>query len=343
MTFVRILILFSVLSLVVCDSKDGGKAPRLTLNDGRSIPALGLGTFLGFDENGQKEVQKNEVALPVTNALNSGYRLIDTAQLYNNEDQVGAAVRSSPVPREDIFIVTKLATSRTREPVKALQDSLRLMNLSYVDLYLIHFPIAFKPDHKAFDVVDYLDTWKGMEEAKKLGLTKSIGISNFNVSQIERLLANCESKPAVLQVEVNLNLAQNKLIDFCKKNDIVVMAYSPFGGLFGKGTDAPPPRADDPVLMAMAKKYGKTTPQIALRYLVQKGVVPIPKSTRKEKIEENINVFDFELTSEEIETLGKFNKDYRTVWPTFWQDHPYFPFEKTDKPAVNLFAPKPKN
>ncbi|KAI5635059.1 aldo/keto reductase family domain-containing protein [Phthorimaea operculella] len=343
MTFVRPIILFCVLSFVACDSKDGGKAPRLPLNDGRSIPALGLGTFLGFDENGQKEVLKNEVALPVTNALNSGYRLIDTAQLYNNEDQVGEAVRSSSVPREDIFIVTKLATSRTREPVKALQDSLKLMNLTYVDLYLIHFPIAFTPDHKSFDVVDYLDTWKGMEEAQKLGLTKSIGISNFNISQIERLLANCEVKPAALEVEVNLNLAQNKLIDFCKKNDIAVIAYSPFGGLFSKGTVAPPPRADDPVLKTMAEKYGKTTPQIALRYLVQKGVVPIPKSTRKEKIEENIDVFDFELTAEEMETLGKFNKDYRTVWPTFWQDHPYFPFEKTDKPADNLFAPKPKN
>ncbi|KAI5642229.1 aldo/keto reductase family domain-containing protein [Phthorimaea operculella] len=323
----------------MCDL-NGKLPPRLSLNDCGSIPALGLGTFLGFDENGQKEVLKDEVKNAVLYALDSGYRLVDTAQAYKNEDQIGEAVRSSSVDREEMFIVTKLASNRQREPVEALKDSLKLMNLSYVDLYLIHSPAAFAPDDKTYDAVDYLETWKGMEQAKKLGLTKSIGISNFNISQIERLLANCEVKPTVLQVEVNLNLAQNKLIDFCKQHDIVVMAYSPFGGLFSKDTKAPSPRADDPVLMEIAKRHGKTTPQIALRYLVQKGVVPIPKSIRKEKIAENIDVFDFELTPEEMDTLGKFNKDYRTVWPTYFQDHPYFPFEKSDELGPNIFAPK---
>ncbi|KAJ2943024.1 hypothetical protein O0L34_g15217 [Tuta absoluta] len=337
MAVLRVLTLLSALSLVICDP------PRLPLNDGGSIPALGLGTFLGFDENGQKEVLMDEVKNAVTFALDTGYRLLDTAQAYKNEDQIGQAVQSSSADRQDIFIVTKLASNRQREPVEALKDSLKLMNLTYVDLYLIHSPVAFTPDHKAFDVVDYLDTWKGMEQAKTLGLTKSIGISNFNISQIERLLTNCEIKPSVLQVEVNLNLAQNSLIDFCKQHDIVVMAYSPFGGLFNKDSKAPPPRAEDPVLAEIAKKHGKTTPQIALRYLVQKGVVPIPKSIRREKIVENIDVFNFELTPEEMDTLGKFNKDYRTVWPTYWQDHPYFPFEKSDKPEPNIFAPKPKN
>ncbi|CAH0716832.1 unnamed protein product, partial [Brenthis ino] len=333
----RFAILAAVVGSCMCDENDGGKAPRLPLNDGNSIPALGLGTFLGFDEHGQKEVKPGDTELPASWALNAGYRLIDTASIYNNQDQIGSAVRKSGIPREHVFVVSKLGINEQRTVIPALKNTLAQLNMSYVDLYLIHFPIAFKPDHSGYDVVDYLDTWKSMEEAKKMGLTKSIGICNFNISQMERLLANCEIKPAVLQVEVNLNMAQNKLLHFAKENNIQVMAYTPFGSLFSKSSTPPPPRADHPTLLNLGKKYGKSAPQIVLRYLVQRGVVPIPKSTKKERIELNIDIFDFELTSEEMDTLSKFNQDYRVVWPSFWQDHPYYPFEKKDVPDPDLF------
>nr|QLI61987.1 aldehyde reductase 4 [Streltzoviella insularis] len=324
----------------MCADEIDGKAPIILLNDGNAIPAIGIGTFLGFDENGQKDPAENEVENAVKWALNAGYRMIDTAAAYRNEDLVGLGIRQSGVPRDNVFIVTKLASTEQRRVIPALRDSLARLNTSYVDLYLIHNPVAFTPDHSAYDIIDYLDTWKSMEEAKELGLAKSIGISNFNISQIERLLANCKVKPSVLQVEVNLNLAQNNLLEFCKRNDIVVMAYSPFGSLFDKTDVPPPPRADDSTLVAFAQKYKKTTPQIVLKYLVQRGLVPIPKSVHKERIEENIDIFDFELTPEEMKTLGKFNKNYRVVWPNFWQDHPYYPFERKDVPDPDPFKGK---
>ncbi|XP_050358916.1 aldo-keto reductase AKR2E4-like [Nymphalis io] len=335
--FYFFIILASLTVSSRCDETDGGKAPRIPLNDGNTIPALGLGTFLGFDEQGQKKVGPREIELPVTWALNAGYRLIDTASIYGNEDQIGVAIQKSDVPREDIFIVTKLSLHEQRNVVSSLKKSLAQLNTPYVDLFLIHFPVAFKPNSEEFDVIDYLDTWKGMEEAKRQGLAKSIGISNFNISQIERLLENSEIKPAVLQVEVNLNLAQNKLLLFAKDNDITVMAYSPFGSLFTNSSAPPSPRVNDRTLRALGEKYGKTVPQIVLRYLVQRGVIPIPKSTHKERIEKNVDVFDFELSPDEMDTLSKFNKDYRLVWPSFWQDHPYYPFEKKVKPDPNPF------
>ncbi|XP_034838514.1 aldo-keto reductase AKR2E4-like [Maniola hyperantus] len=320
------------------DENDGGKAPRIALNDGNTMPVMGLGTFLGFDEKGQKKVEEGEVELPVSWALGAGYRLIDTASLYFNEEQVGLGVRRSGVPRENVFLVTKLGLNEQRDVVGALSRSLSRLNMTYVDLYLIHNPVAIKADGSGdFDVIDYVDTWKGMEEAKRRGLAKSIGISNFNISQMERLMDNCEIKPAVLQVEVNLNLAQNMILNFTKANNIAVMAYTPFGSLFEKKTDAPPPRVDNPILVGLAFKYKKTVPQIVLRYLVQKGVIPIPKSIRKERIEQNIDIFDFELSDQDMQRLGEFNKDYRSVWPSFWQEHPYYPFEKKEVAEPDIF------
>ncbi|KAL0809817.1 hypothetical protein ABMA28_011309 [Loxostege sticticalis] len=332
-----LFLLAGLLANSLGDESDGGKAPRFPLNDGHSIPAMGLGTFLGFDENGQKESKNNEVENSVTWALEAGYRLIDTAAAYRNEDQVGQALKKSAVPREHIFIVTKLASNEKRDVVGSLRKSLERLNQTYVDLYLIHNPVSFTPDEKAFEVIDYLDTWKGMEEAKTLGLARSIGISNFNTSQMERLMEHCSIKPSVLQVEVNLNLAQNKLLDYCKQHNMVVMAYTPFGSLFEHDNEAPLPRVNDPTLVGIADKYKKTTPQVVLKYLVQRGLVPIPKSVHKNRIEQNIDIFDFTLTDEEMETLSKFNKDYRVVHPSFWQEHPYYPFERVDTPKPDPF------
>ncbi|XP_063391290.1 uncharacterized protein LOC134676839 [Cydia fagiglandana] len=335
-----LLLLAGLFAVALCDEKDGGKAPRLPLNDGNSMPAMGLGTFLGFDENGQKEAKSMEVENAVSWALDAGYRMIDTASAYNNEVQVGRGVKNSTVPREHVFLVTKLGGNEKRDVVGALRKSLERLNMSYVDLYLIHNPVSFTPDHKQYDVIDYLDTWRQMEQTKKLGLAKSIGVSNFNISQMDRLLANCEIKPSVLQVEVNLNLAQNDILQYCQRHNIAVMAYTPFGNLFSADKAPPPPRASDPTLKAMATKYKKSVAQIVLRYLVQTGVAPIPKSVNKPRIEQNIDIFDFTLTPEEIQILSGFNKNYRTVWPSFWQDHPYYPFEQKAVPDPDLFNPK---
>ncbi|XP_063835717.1 aldo-keto reductase AKR2E4-like [Ostrinia nubilalis] len=338
--FLWVFLVASFLTSSYCDDMDGGKAPRFRMNDGKTIPTFGLGTFLGFDEKGQKEAEENEVENAVTWALDAGYRLIDTAALYRNEEQVGQALMKTKVPREHIFVVTKLASNEKRDVVGALRKSLERFNQSYVDLYLIHIPVSFTPDESAFEVIDYLDTWKEMEEAKNLGLAKSIGVSNFNISQMERLMQNCKIRPSVLQVEVNLNLAQNELVHYCHRENVVVMAYTPFGSLFSHDASAPAPRMDDPVLVELAERYGKTVPQIVLNNLVSRGLVLIPKSVHKERIEENIDIFDFRLTTMDLETLGKFNKDYRVVNPSFWQDHPYYPFEKVDNPKPDPFKGK---
>ncbi|CAK1592959.1 unnamed protein product [Parnassius mnemosyne] len=170
-----------------------------------------------------------------------------------------------------------------------------------------------------------------MIDAKQQGLAKSIGLSNFNEQMIDRIIDNGLEVPAVLQVEINLNLQQPELLQYCKDKNIVVMGFTPFGSLFyGKAKpDAPPPRVDDPSLVEIAKKYNKTVPQIALRYLIELGVVPIPKSLTKSRIEQNIDVFDFKLTEEERTLLKSFDKGYRTIPQLKWLDHPFYPFKKS--------------
>ncbi|CAG4949225.1 unnamed protein product [Parnassius apollo] len=304
-------------------------APKLKLNDGREIPALALGTWLG---NNTKP-SANEVELAVGWAIDAGYRHIDTAYAYKIEDQVGRGVASklNGVPRSELFITTKLSNSHhARDAViPALQESLQELGLDYVDLYLIHWPLG-QFANLTYDFTDYLETWRGMMDAKQQGLAKSIGLSNFNEQMIDRIIDNGLEVPAVLQVEINLNLQQPELLHYCKDKNIVVMGYTPFGSLFyGKAkSDAPPPRVDDPSLIEIAKKYNKTVPQITLRYLIELGVIPIPKSLTKKRIEQNIDVFDFKLTEEERTLLKSFDKGYRTIPQLKWLDHPFYPFKK---------------
>ncbi|XP_045457675.1 aldo-keto reductase AKR2E4-like [Melitaea cinxia] len=302
------------------------QVPKLKLNDGHEMPAIALGTWLGFSSNGPKS---NEVEQAVRWALDAGYTHIDTAWIYKIEDQVGRGLKG--VPRENVFVTSKLwNTFHAKEAVvPALRESLRSLQLDYVDLYLIHWPLG-EFANSSYDSTDYLETWQGMIEAKKLGLTKSIGLSNFNQKMIERIIENGLEKPAALQVELNLNLQQPELVAFCKSQDIAVMAYTPFGSLFYSkaAPDAPPPRVDDPALVKISEKYNKTVPQIVLRYLVELGVVPLPKSLTKSRIEENINIFDFQLTEDEKKLLKTFDKGYRVIPQYKWQDHPYYPFEK---------------
>ncbi|KAI5632793.1 aldo/keto reductase family domain-containing protein [Phthorimaea operculella] len=312
--------------------------PKIKLNDGREMPAIALGTWLGYSSAGRLEPKSTETEQAVMWAIDAGYRHIDTAKIYKVEDQVGSAVNKKisdgTVKREDMFITTKLWNdAHARDAViPALRESLSKLNLTYVDLYLIHWPVG-QFDNLTYDFTDYLETWRGMIEAKQLGLTKSIGLSNFNQQMMDRIHENGLETPAALQVELNLNLQQPELLAYCKSKGIAVMGYTPFGSLFPSKAkeDAPPPRVDEPRLVEIATKYNKTVPQVVLRYLVELGVVPLPKSLTKSRIEQNLQVFDFSLTKEEKDLLKGYDKGYRTISQEKWQDHPYFPFEKTTK------------
>ncbi|CAK1547139.1 unnamed protein product [Leptosia nina] len=305
-----------------------------SLNDGFEIPAIALGTSLGHLSDGTRVLPINHsLAQAVEWALEAGYRHIDTASLYRVEDEVGLGirnyVRNSGVARRDIYVTTKLwndAHGRA-EVIPALKISLEQLQLAYVDLYLMHYPMAYKKDGTV-SLTDYLETWKGLEDAKDANLTKSIGVSNFNLSQMQRLWDHCRIKPAVLQIEVNPSITQNELINWCNKHGVIVMAYSPFGAILGRKKDAPPPRSDDAVLTRIALKYKKTVPQVLLRYLLDRKLVAIPRSTNKERIKQNIDLMDFSLNSEEVEELSSFNSNYRLRTPAKWYSHPFFPFEK---------------
>ncbi|XP_077299611.1 aldo-keto reductase AKR2E4-like isoform X2 [Arctopsyche grandis] len=324
---IKILLFVVFVSAATANPHFHGKAPRIELNDGNSMPTLGLGTSV------KGGVKGNEVQLAVEVAIDAGYRLIDTAQLYKSEDQVGRAVKNKildgTVRREDLFILTKLWNDKHAKHlvVPALQESLKQLDLPYVDLFLIHWPVEDFPNN-TFGETDYLDTWEGMEECKRLGLAKSIGVSNFNVEQLERLLAHAKVRPAANEIEVNPNLTQKKLTKYCKDRGIVIIAYAPLGSIPASknNKDSPAPHLDDPLLTEIAEKYNKNTVQVVLRYLIDRGLVPIPKSTTPARIEQNIDLFDFCLTPQDIQLIDKFNKDYRTIDIPEWRSHKYYPF-----------------
>ncbi|XP_023935258.1 aldo-keto reductase AKR2E4 [Bicyclus anynana] len=311
-------------------------APVTRLRDGNFMPRFGFGTWLGFDENQVPiPVTDESVQLAVEMAIDAGYRHIDTASIYHIEDQVGRAVnkkiQEGVVRREELFITTKLWNDAHRREavVPALRESLQRLNLTYVDLYLIHYPIATETKaFKPYADVDYLQPWPGMVEAHQLKLTKSIGICNYNKTQLQRLWDSHEVKPAVLQIETNLNLQQAELREYCHDNDIAVIGYTPFGSLFPNKLrpGAPPPRVDHPMLVAMAQKYNKTVPQIVLRFNYELGVTPIPKTVTKSRIYENLNIFDFTLDDFDRRDLKNFDTGFRVVDVKFFSDSPYYPF-----------------
>ncbi|CAK9795127.1 Aldo-keto reductase family 1 member B10 [Anthophora plagiata] len=313
-------------------------ATTLTLNNGEKIPVLGLGTWQSNDD-------PSTVEQAVRDAVDAGYRHFDCAFAYDNEKEIGKALRDKiaegVVKREDLFITTKLwNTDHARENVvPACKRSVENFGLGYVDLYLIHWPISYTKNAKGLWPVDekgnplygnedYLDTWRGMEECVKLGLTKSIGLSNFNSQQIDRILSAATIKPVMNQIECHPNLNQKKLRDFCAKRDIAVTAYSPFGSprrSWAKSTD-PNVTIDAPEIVAIAKKYGKTSPQVVLRYLIDIGTIPIPKSSSKDRIKQNIDVFDFKLTPEEIASIDKLDTGLRICPAIEFKGHKDYPF-----------------
>lgn len=309
------------------------KVPILTLNDGTKMPGLGLGTYTSTGGDCQRSVK---------DAIDAGYRHFDTAYFYENEEEVGKAIREKiaqgVIKREDVYIVTKL-WCHFHDPERveyACRKSLKNFGLDYVDLYLMHWPYGYEyeGDNIMFPInasanvnlsdVDYIDTWKAMEKLVDLGLTKSIGVSNFNSEQIDRLLSVARIKPVHNQIECHPGLNQKKLIKFCKDRDIVVTAYCPLG--------RPEPARKHPSFLFDAKvkaigdKYNKTPAQIILKYLVEIGAVPIPKSVTKERIQQNIDIFDFELSPDDHKVMDSYNEGKRLIPMDHAKKSKYYPF-----------------
>lgn len=294
--------------------------PYVTHNDGTKMPVLGLGTYTSLGGDCERAV---------IDAIDAGYRHIDTAYFYENEEDVGNAIRAKisegVIKREDIFVVTKL-WCHFHEPERveyACRKSLSNFGLDYVDLYLMHWPYSYiyrgddvmMPTNAKGEVelsdVDYLDTWKAMEKLVELGLTKSIGVSNFNSQQLSRLLANCKIKPIHNQIECHPGLNQKKLIEVCKNHDIVVTGYCPLGR--PEPAKQLPKFIFDDKVKAIGAKYNKTPAQVVLRYLIELGVAPIPKSVNKKRIEENIKIFDFELSADDRKVLDSYHTGERLI------------------------------
>jgi len=311
--------------------------PTVKLNNGKTIPIFGLGTW---------KSKPGEVLQTVKDAIDVGYRLIDGAFAYQNETEVGAGIaakiKDGTVKREDLFITSKLwGTFHKPELVlPALKKTLSDLGLEYLDLYLIHWPVALKegtPDLYPSDAAgvpinsdaDFVDTWKSMEEAVKLGLVRSIGVSNFNSEQIGRILASCTIKPVTNQVECHPYFNQRKLQEWCKERDIVITGYSPLGSPDRPwATAADEKLLDDPKLLEVGKKYGKSAAQVVLRWNTQRGIVTIPKTVRKERLVENLNIFDFTLSEEDSAYLYTLNrpKDGRLLAETHCITNKYYPF-----------------
>lgn len=251
-------------------------------------------------------------------------------------------IASGKLKREEIFVTTKLWNIHhdPEHVEKAMKKSLENFGLDFLDLYLMHTPIGYEyrepedlmPKDKdgklVFSDVDYLDTWRAMEKLVDQGLTKSIGVSNFNSEQITRILENCRIKPVTNQVECSATLNQKKLTAFCKERDIVITAYSPLTRphSFAADPSLPKPPISDDRVKEIGIKYGKSPAQVVLRYLIQLGVIPIPKSSNENRIKENINIFDFELNAEEVALMDSLHTGQRSVPFALCTQHKYFMF-----------------
>ncbi len=259
------------------------------LNNNVRIPVLGLGVY----QTPPGRVTQNAVKF----ALSIGYRHVDTARIYGNEADVGEAVRKSGVPREQLFVTTKLwnGDQGYDSTLRACEASLKRLGFDYLDLYLIHFPV---PETRK-------ESWKAMETLLQKGKCRAIGVSNFTIPHLEDLLETHEVIPAVNQVEFHPFLYQKELLEYCQRKGIQVEAYSPLA----RGE-----RFKHPRITALATKYSKTPAQLMLRWGLQHGLVVIPKSTGEERIRENSQVFDFEISSEDMKSLDSLNEDLRLNW-----------------------------
>jgi len=268
--------------------------PTKKLNNGIEIPVLGLGTW--------KAREGEEVENAVLWALGAGYRLIDTAKIYRNEEGVGRGIKRSGIPRGEIFVTTKLWSEEQgyESGLRAIDESLNKLQLDYVDLYLIHWPYTNMMSGENYRP----ESWKALEEIYKAGKAKAIGVSNYTIEHLEEMRDYAKVPPMVNQVEFHPFLFQKELMDYCNKNNIALEAYSPLARTV---------RLNDSTLRHVADKYKKTSAQIMLRWNVQHGNIVIPKSVNKERIKENIDIFDFEISADDMASLDSLNENYRIV------------------------------
>jgi Aldo/keto reductases, related to diketogulonate reductase len=259
----------------------------VTLNDGRRMPQLGLGLWQVTDE---------EVAEIVKNAVKVGYRSLDTAAYYKNEKGIGNGIRGSDVDRKELFVTTKLWNNRHGydETFRAFDETMERLGLDYIDLYLIHWPVP--TENK------YVETWKAFIKLREEGRVKSIGVSNFLPEYLERIIGETGVKPVLDQVELHPLFQQNALRKFNAEHGIATEAWSPLG----KGK-----LVNDPAIGEIAKKYGKSIAQIIIRWHLDNGCIVIPKSANPERMRDNFNVFDFELSAEDMAAMAALNKDER--------------------------------
>jgi diketogulonate reductase-like aldo/keto reductase len=260
----------------------------ITLNNGIKMPQLGFGVW---------QVPDDQAATAVTTALEIGYRSIDTAMIYKNEKGVGQAIKESSVRREELFITTKVwnGAQGYENTLRAFDESLERLGLDYVDLYLIHWPTP------KFD--EYVDTYKALEKLLSDGRVKAIGVCNFEIEHLERILNECDVKPVLNQIECHPYLSQTELKEYCAKHDIFVEAWSPLE----QGGEV----LQDEVIINIAESVGKTPAQVVLRWHLQNQTIVIPKSVTPSRIEENFNVFDFELSEDQMDQIHKLNRNRR--------------------------------
>lgn len=320
---------------------------EVVMHNGVRMPIIGYGTWTAKDESLRRGLNV---------ALETGYRHIDTAYLYDNEHIIGEELKKwfdlGKLKRSDVFITTKLPGfyHRAGDVEKSIKESLAKLQLDYVDLFLIHTPFPLKRgsngsiemvnDEIVPVDVDHLETWRAMEEVLKKGYTRSIGLSNFSIRQTQRIMDNCTIKPHNVQVECHIYFPQNELNEFCKKHDITFVAYGPIGSpgrknykLAALGVDfsKEPIPMEDEIVKSLAQKYKKTPAQVLLRWLIQRDIVVIPKSVNEERIKENFNIFDFQLSHEEMKSL----RDIKTRQQLFiyhWaRNHPMYPWKQPPK------------
>ncbi|MBO9129793.1 aldo/keto reductase [Bacillus sp. 165] len=259
----------------------------VTLSNGVNMPWFGLGVY--------KAQEGDEVKRAVHAALETGYRAIDTAAIYENEEGVGEAIREVGISREDIFITTKVWNDDQgyESTLKAFETSLQKLQMDYVDLYLVHWPVRGK----------FIETYRALEKLYENGRVRAIGVSNFHIHHLEALLDSCNIKPMVNQVELHPMLAQVGLRNFCKENGIQMEAWSPLmrgGEIF-----------QHPIIQQLSKKYEKTPAQVILRWDIQSGIVTIPKSVTPSRIKENSDIFDFTISQEDMQKIDSVNENKR--------------------------------
>ena len=265
--------------------------PDISLNNGQTIPQFGFGVF---------QVKPADTVEAVSTALKAGYRHIDTAEMYGNEKEVGEAIRKSGLDRSDVYITSKLSND-AHEPDdarRAFAGTLEALGVEHVDLFLIHWPLPTRYGG------DFVSTWRALEEFYRDGRARSIGVSNFTVHHLRRLFRESEVRPAVDQVELHPFLTQSELSAFCAEHEIAVEAWSPLA----RGGEL----LDDPEIREISQQHERTPAQVVLRWHIQKGHIVFPKSVTPARITENIDIFDFELTGEDVERISALDRNERT-------------------------------